>query len=454
MKKKNDEKLIIKADQIENFQLKKVNKRFVPLLINILASIAFFVMSLVLFINIRSYTYYAYRRNTIYIIAILIFAGCLCLAFAIIFLLLAASSRRKHDSRLFAIKATSKYKYVNSLAPEAVAPIAVEEDKSIYTPTIKRDSAKHYVSSFQSYFDYFNQFMESRGFKGGTLAEFLASTFYSRAILLKGECSGFLNSLSQFYGHPYIVIPFSEEKSIIDCGELDTISLIAEENSEDTVFVHIFDVKISSLFNFIEPIFKGIKSPTEKCSYFNEGIEKVLPKNIIFVMTFNDEQEIFDLNEDLSEYLVYIPMEYETCEVGDFLLPVDFSFSNCRSALQELKSSASALLSEDNWHRVDSIMDALVTKTDFSFNNKVYLRLENYSIILNCFLKDEFKTIDNVLSSSILITGLLHLGYELAKENNISKIIDNNLGAKASKSIEVVKHFLNLKRVKGVDKDE
>ena len=363
--------------------------------------------------------------------AILFFVAFISLAFSILGLFLILFKNKQEVTLI--TKEEKKYNIMmDSIDGE------INEEELVVT------KVKHDVSSLKELDEYLKQYIGVCGYKVDNLSSLLGAFIYSRLMIVKTNDEGFIDAYTSFFGQDITKIDYIDNGGdITSYIEFEIVRQKALANHDLPFFVVINKVQLSKMREFFSPIYQGIASPTEKCCYISRGEELLVPKNIIFILKVDANENLFDAGSDLLDYASYIEPAIKAAEKGETLLPVNLSYSILLSLLKDSKQNYS--ISEDAWKRVDAVMNNACENTNFVIDNKAYLKIENFCHALFVFLDDEFKAIDEMFSDVVLTSIMSHWDEEATKVHiAFEKVLTTNFGKKTPKAINRVRQFFEL----------
>lgn len=173
------------------------------------------------------------------------------------------------------------------------------------------------------------------------------------------------------------------------------INLCALENVDFTTF----EGKFGKLFNYLSSREDEI---TINLGQEDEVVEFVVPKNMVFIATANNENYLETLPKNVAECSLSIELALRTNEIFDPEANVNYGYMSYKH-LEELMKYAKDkhYIYEKQWKKFDDVEEQVNELSPFSIHNKTVLCFESLAgFILSCGVEiDEF--LDLALASRI-----------------------------------------------------
>ena len=298
--------------------------------------------------------------------------------------------------------------------------------------------------------------LSSYGLKEENLAlDLLASMKFSRLINIK-PCKDATKSVEALFdaiANPHFIIEYEEEKTI--ANDNNTIEFLdyAKAHPFKVVFVYVNGMSSKNIFKFLRPFYPYIDNPHGDCFISTQGKSLFIPHNIYFLVSFKEDDVIFDTNRRLLRYLGTMNSSLELSEAKEDAAPYELNTEVVTRASRDANDVYG--VSESSWKKFDNIVDLVHQVNNYSLENKIMRRIEEFVVVYLSDGKEEDDALDICLANNVfqeLLVTTRPMMY--LKECNVSKELNGQFGNNhMALTKEVVNKYLALFDKGGKRKD-
>ena len=304
-----------------------------------------------------------------------------------------------------------------------------EGDDSLLDDIHDREVEKEVRLSFSEIAMNLNTALKSNGINNDKFAlDLLASMQFSRLMNIKPN-DDFKEGLERLFislDNPKFIVNFDTEDTIASSTMCLEILNYAKDNPFKAVFVYIDNVVTKDLFKFIRPFYSYIDNPNGDLFITTQNKSLYIPHNIYFFVSLTDDDSIYSINRRLLRYVATIAngltLGEEEGERSTY--PLD-----TRALMKAKRDSNDAYaISESNWKKLDKVIELVKRVNNYSLDNKISRRLEDYTVTYLSSGEDEIISFDRGIALNLAQEMLVINKKKAYKDVNVIKEMNNQFG--------------------------